>query len=95
MRVFFLLLYYPGVSQPNTFFLSVRCMEALFLLFYELTKFTGRLDDFQITKKSGVVNRNELSSIQLVISNPTVALSETALIPTILLGSGKKNKENP
>lgn len=70
-------------------------MEVLFLLFYELTKFTDRLDDFQITKKSGVVNRNELSSIQLVISNPTATLSEAALIPTILLGSGNKIKKTP
>lgn len=65
-------------------------MEVLFLLFHELTKFTERLDDFQITKKFGVLKRDELSSFQPFISNPTVALSETALIPTISVESGKK-----
>lgn len=90
MWFFSLPLYYLGVSQTNMFAFSACCMEVLFLLFYELTKFTERLDDFQITKKFGVVKRNELSSFQLFISNPAAALSETALIPTVLLESGKK-----
>lgn len=52
-------------------------MEILFLLFYELTKLTEGLDDFQITKKFGVVKRNELFSFQPFISNPTVALPDS------------------
>lgn len=62
-------------------------MEVLYLLSYELAKFTERLDTFQITKKSDVIKRNELFSFQLFISNP-----ETVLIPITLLKAGKNHR---
>lgn len=55
-------------------------MEILFLLFYELTKLTEGLDHFQITKKSGVVKRNELFNLLSVIQQRPY---QTALIPAL------------
>lgn len=85
MCILSLPLYYLGVSQPKMFALSTWCMEVLFLLYYELAKFTERLDDFQITKKSDVIKKNELFSFQLFITNP-----ETILIPATLFEEEKK-----